>query len=342
MDLIKQVDQLLVVYGLRLKGGYASATFMTLIYLDMLNRLIVTFDGLATSGLMAIFIKNPIVIWIAHFSFSCRKPRIAQLLRNMEYKIAPGFHTQLRKTWRYYMTASLLYFVLDVGSDVVSIYGATPSFEHVNKYMHFDVSTYPSLVVLCRAVTSLYQNTFFFATFALYDYLLRCLNHVHMTYFHVTLKTEKSVVKLRLAWQEILDIRNDFEKLFSFYPLLWHAVLFRRCMHYITSFNKLRFELSWQLLVVSYWMMSKAIYTFSVLYTISDVNSNLQDMFATFQRQVITLGENYHRQLLVQDIERTLLVKFSGGGLFDLNKNLVLGFVSALVSFSVLFIQLSA
>lgn len=344
MEIAKQFDRLFLVYGCRLRSRgnefYLNVLLSLLFYLFNVNALYANLKQTVTIKLT--FIRLIRIVYISccmynHFVVWFRKSQLKQLFKSIQAQIAQQFVSHVTRRWRYTLLVLLAFFLLDLVTDVGEFYLINRTSSVMNEIMHFDAVKSDVAAFAYHLLGTVYQDTWFFITFLQYNFLLYCLDKIHVSYFNYALKEEKSVVQLRLKWHEVLKTRQDIERLFAHLPCQFFMNVFARNLFYVTSLNDEKFKMNLLTVIVLYWLLSKTVYTFSILFTVDSVNSNLHEMYFNFKLDTMS-----HTQVdvLKQDIEQSLLCNFTGSGLFTLNKQLLLGFVSAIVTFSVLLIQL--
>lgn len=191
---------------------------------------------------------------------------------------------------------------------------------------------YSSVVVYLGTTSFIIMALFYM--FLLHALQLAIKNYFHsLTNHHVTQKTATRI------WREICIMKFDFEQLFSSYPLLSFVVLFFRTtvyiafmLNYSSNFDDKRMKV-----LVLYFFLVTLIAPFAIIFKVDAINTMARSMFN--QYKLVTVSS--HNNDLCDEIENSLTLKLTALGLFDLDKTLVLGFVSAVVSFTILSIQWS-
>ena len=177
-----------------------------------------------------------------------------------------------------------------------------------------------------------------------YILMLNCIDKAHHRFFIESVK-QINIARIRLDWQQIVEVRESFECLFSLYPLVWFANMFFRSVIYLISTSKESQNWNINTVVVWYWFVIQLIHSFSILYVSHTVNSNSNRSFKQFCRDTTSKEGNDFKQkweieILKQEIRNDLDLKLTAFNLFDINSKLLLSFISALITFSVLFLQL--
>lgn len=288
------------------------------------------------------------MLWsVTYFAYVCtqvlivkNKRDITNLLRNIQDCIAPHLATKLNRVWRWSLVIVFAYYILGVAFNMLEYYEQKSMKTLTNAFMHFDVSSSVISFHLIFAIRVLYGNTWLFVLFVIYNYVLTSIDYVHISYFNHELSLNESVQSLRQLWLKVTEVHDTFEHLLSFVPGVLFASLFMRTMTYIAGLREtqLRFNLLTVLLI--YFFVSKLTYCVWIVFKISYTNNHLNRMFRRFQETSINRN-SFDLELLRQDIAATLHVNFTGSGLFTLNKELLLSFASAIVSFTILYLQLT-
>ena len=143
-------------------------------------------------------------------------------------------------------------------------------------------------------------------------------------------------------WSQLKTATSTFEDLFSIYPLLWFSNLFVKSCVFLVKLKSMSFEINAIILVSYGWFASECVLSSLVLFTIDRVNKSTRMMYDNFKRQNMSrLLVNPKFDRLSVEINDSLSLNLTAWSLFDLNKKFMLSFISSLVSFSVLFMQLS-
>lgn len=347
MDIASNLDNVLLFYGCKLRNNlqFVKVPFLCVFYVTNVNIFITVFVQLfiyhnySTFHIVQIFF--PCACIYIHAKLLYKKPLITQLLRNIQAHTHADYIRTLARKWKFCVAVLITHYAIEVTVDILDYVIDPNRSDWHNEMLHFNASNVHSGYVFAyKSVEMFNQNTWFFATFLIYYYITHCLHQVHKTFFEKTLKSSAAVNLLRNQWRDVIDIRSQFEQSFSHMPFLWYANVFLRSMHYVTNIKLQKYELNYFTLLVLYWFASKLAYTFAIVFTIDYVNTDLQKMFSKLNRQLLGNDESDAFDKLKQDIEQNLMLKLTGSGFFELNKYLLLGFVSAVVSFSVLYIQL--
>lgn len=159
---------------------------------------------------------------------------------------------------------------------------------------------------------------------------------------HYVKERSESVRSLRILWHQIREIKHRFTNASSLIPLLWMGNIFFKSFsngvairyNVITGSNTFTF-------ILNYWYLAEEIFHVLLIILYTDrVNAKAQDHLLEFRRECLQRERNQELELLYRDIKESILIEITGWSMFTLNKEFVLSFISALISFSILFIQL--
>lgn len=139
-------------------------------------------------------------------------------------------------------------------------------------------------------------------------------------------------------WLQLCDIKSEFEQLYSIYPMLKFTSMFVWTTTYVAGVYKGEIKSSTFTYIV--WILSTSV-TFYMLFVISKANTEFKKKFANIRRQAKLTKSTESSELadLIEDVNEDLALKLTAFGMFDLDKSLVLSFMSELISFSVLIIE---
>ncbi len=160
---------------------------------------------------------------------------------------------------------------------------------------------------------------------------------------NLTIRDSNSLKLLYQEWLEIVELKYNFESTCSIYPLFKFIGTFIWTLSYIISFHRNEFH-GWgkldYILAVLLWVIPTGL-NLILLYLIEHANECCQRFFLNFCKQY-GLSNNVQVQLLLREIEKHLNFKLTAYGLFKLNSSLILSFGSALISFTILAVQLAS
>ena len=179
----------------------------------------------------------------------------------------------------------------------------------------------------------------------LYYYFLKCMKFYDDKWKTSLLQYRKTdKLDFRVLFQErilIKNIKETFESLMSFFPFLWFAFNFISMITILIVLFRLGFETSFPTeTLLTYYNM---FLNFIVLNTITNVkieSRKLSNQVIEFLYREGRLQEPFKLET-IHDLTDNVGYNFTASGLFPLEKDLIPSFAGALISFAVLFVQLS-
>ena len=182
-------------------------------------------------------------------------------------------------------------------------------------------------------------------------HLINILNAIYRSFFDRIIKNKDRIKELRLKWLQIKKLKNDLEDNLNLIPFLTSATLFLDVTATVTIFNqsydheflqidlfnlKFRYFTQWAVDFII------AVNILSVLILVSRVEKRLSrhlDIieYVLYRDHEISPGF----ESFISEVRTNLDMNLTGYGMFKLNKEFVLGFISSVITFSVLVLQLT-
>lgn len=140
---------------------------------------------------------------------------------------------------------------------------------------------------------------------------------------------------------KIASMKEAFEKNFNIFPLLWLAMLFSQGSCFTMWFRITSHDDSLELSLKLSTYFINLLLTFSICF----LNKKLNEAVALEASKVIHLSSNimvcddYKLLQLLKGIKKSDL-KLTAWGMFEMKKSMVLSFIGAIVTFTVLFVQI--
>ena len=159
--------------------------------------------------------------------------------------------------------------------------------------------------------------------------------------FMLTMTMGMPMKNARKRWREICDLKSLFEHIYSITPLLKFIQTFLQTTMYILQFRNIEakhFLSAWLITPVVMWICQTLV-TIFLVYVIDRANSRLKLIHEFIMKMYIGSDDAVIDKLL-NDVKENYRFEMTAYGLFVLNKSVILEFGSALVTFSVLFVQL--
>ena len=182
------------------------------------------------------------------------------------------------------------------------------------------------------------------AWYVIYNLTLISFNHVHENFINrcVSLQLSKSNVDaLKFEWQFIVNLRKRFDDILSPLPFIWYSEMFLKASLYLIETQRSRFEFTFYITLFWIWFFEEIAMTLMTIVSIDYVN---QKMSAMNQKLVIRCIKSRNPGLdsLRCEMKDDLKMTITGWKMFKIDRRIVLSYLSALVTFSVLFMQLSS
>lgn len=259
-----------------------------------------------------------ITYWVAQVNSSVMQQTLVEfLVLKPDKHVGPAWSIVLISLW-------LVYFIFDLATTTI-----------IQSEMRF-----------AEAVVSCYLGgcwtLFCTLTYSTQIILVSRLNEIFFD--HYVKEGKESVRSLRILWHEMRGIKDRFTNSSSLIPLLWMGNIFFK------SFSNgvaIRYNVmngsstSTFSLILNYWYLVEEIFHVLVIILYIDrVNGKAQVELLQFRRECLERERSQEVELLYQDLKESILIQVTGWSMFTLNKEFVLSFISALISFSILFIQL--
>jgi len=179
-------------------------------------------------------------------------------------------------------------------------------------------------------------------------YILYCIKKRHFNNF-ISIDSENKMNKLQRIISDEFELRSIEEKLnelIGFIPIVWLTIIFIRICINITEMATNTYNIielgpgSIDLYIYTVYLSTIIIIVgrLNNIYDINTITSIINKSFSTNVSNDLNLKLEIIQYLIESKIRCNNKPK--PFGLFDMNSNLILGFVSSIVTFSVMFIQL--
>lgn len=257
-----------------------------------------------------------ITYWVAQANISVMQRTLADfLLLKPDKHVGPAWSIVLISLW-------FIYFIFDLATTTV-----------VKSQMSFAEGLVSCYLGGCWTL-------FCTLTYSTQIILVSRLNDIF--FHHYVKEGNKSVRSLRILWHQIREIKHRFTNSSSLIPLLWLGNIFFKSFSngVAIRYNVINGSSTFTF-ILNYWYLVEEIFHVLLLILYIDrVNGNAQLHLLEFRRECLERERSQELELLYTDLKESILIQVTGWSMFTLNKEFVLSFVSALISFSVLFIQL--
>ncbi|KAI1285097.1 hypothetical protein HDE_12193 [Halotydeus destructor] len=174
----------------------------------------------------------------------------------------------------------------------------------------------------------------------MYHTFVRAFYLANSSFLTIHVMTEMSVDRLRYDWNKLSKLKRLFDDDMSIFPALWISLVFVGFLMTWTSVVRGKLDPD-SVYVYSYFIAMDSVLALAVILHIEWCNMKLKSLFFAFRDRVVRKKYSKNYKQLLRDIERDYQLDFSAYAMFKLNRTLVLSFVSAMVNFTVLFLQIS-
>lgn len=141
------------------------------------------------------------------------------------------------------------------------------------------------------------------------------------------------------------SLKDRFEQTFNLIPFIWFVYFFNSLSGYL----KLVMDMSNPNHVTNEFVVKEMItfvitflYACAIIVFIQHYNNQVSQLSSKLIATILNSPRDEYQTLLIDELEVNSSLKLTGWDMFDLNKAFILNFISALITFSVLFIGLSA
>lgn len=185
----------------------------------------------------------------------------------------------------------------------------------------------------------------------IYCYLVYLIYVIKGSYLDYLLKRDAKCYRdFRLIWTEIIILRNSLEKNMSVVPFLAMTTLFVNATSVVVIYFKsdadqkqVSYQEQIRTGVQCAFEIGLAIPILIMPFFVSRIQMALFGKFDDFNQKIIHRSKEKNSELasLMEEIKTNLDMNLTGWGMFNLKKEFVLGFISSVITFSVLLLQLT-
>jgi len=222
-----------------------------------------------------------------------------------------------------------------------------------NSQWYYDVYLYLRFLVFIPFHRSHWSSL----SVIVYMYFINIINKIELKFLTSTLsKVEESVIAentiscrhvLRMRCK-IADIRHQFEACVNVFPFLWFSALFisssghlQLIKNYGDHGTHSHVTTNWLIMELLSYAIN-ACFAFRLLIKIRAENNDINHQCVLLSQSIIRNVHNVEfKQSLLNDLEKGQSIEATGWSLFVLDKSLILSFVGSLITFSILFTQIS-
>ena len=348
-DLFHYLDKINFIYGVSLKNHPSKISRIFnilnryhLIVLLIIMFILKVFEMYSTFGYNKLeYFSYYWISWYYIYLFTMKKEAIKELIRAIRKHMTDNdLITCLPASKRYFYYMIILYLMYFPNQQYHNLdMLVRDRLEHVPQLKSLPYSIKLVLLFWRSYIMVISVNLGSLITF-IYIYFLRCID-VITTRFLTNVTNNVKLHKPRLIWREICDTRDMFECLFNAFPFIKFSVTFLQTTTYILYFDHASLGFNFNTSTVVYSWLLATIQTLSIITTIEQFNQKYQVMFKALSKKYLYLNDSQTKSL-IDDIEKHCELKLSACSLFVINNGVILNFISALISFSVLFVQIES
>lgn len=269
------------------------------------------------------------------FVVAIRRKRIKLLVRQL---LMHGLPESLERTSRYYLIVSVILIIAKTVIQPLSMFGRITLPEAV-------------LIVLTELPANLHQ---FMVRYSMcYIIMIKLLSHSELLTLHkLRLDLNHSgmnLVKHIRIIRSLSVVREEFESLFSAIPFILFATCFMKIPAAVVDVkcNGTNEGTMTLLTFIAYYIVDDVVaygFIMYLVYVVCRVNDDVRRSI----KQLIDLIRDKHflhmytngAQIMIESLKEYQEFSFTGAHLFQINSDLILAFLSSIITFSVLMIQL--
>lgn len=360
------IDAILTFFGMRLYSGCAITKLINL--LMRIHLLVIGYYLAFVRLYFYITAQNDLYMFsfvVYHFAMligqhvlACKRPLIAKLYWNL-IELCEDEKAKLkikRLSWRFFLVYLILTGIWIINAAIrLQTSGSLQVL--CNYYTMQPLESIPFRRMLMIYYLDLVFYPFFLfnaslSTVLLYLHILYCIYQIDVDY-HCRLKTNlirtpeimecnKSEAICRLV--RINMARNSFEKALNVFPFIWFSVLFFACSGNIwlaRHYHAMNLTMHYFIFDLTVYVVNVML-VMVVIFAVSQVKELSCEKMRKIGSRLVSLSvKDEQITLLVNELRHRCQMNFTGWSMFVLDKNLILSFLGGLLTFAVLFIQIS-
>ena len=233
----------------------------------------------------------------------------------------------------------------------ITVFIGMSLFAFVKHYVFFDyeqvIKSRPFLIDNIQLNVKFVHNLWFLFCWYTIDNCLSLMIYEYLLVFKTITLVKLSLIKsrpttrIRLKWRQICNLTDDFENQYSLAPFFKIINSYIGALTYIVWSTQTRqVTINVQFVTAILHFLVLILIDFYLIITIDKANRNLKAA-ANKLMEVRVTSSSHELKEFSDDINQSYRFKLTGNGLFKLEKSLLIGFGASLISFTVLFIQIS-
>lgn len=204
---------------------------------------------------------------------------------------------------------------------------------------------------LLTVIYSTYSSTWYSLMVLAYLFVLLMLQRMSLSILSSfedrTKFSSRDLIQLRLIWRQVKSLRYEFDVIFSLLPFLWSVYMFAYCtsLAFRLQFGAYGAKTSIKLTIIAFLLLSiRCLPILTVIFINRYYNLLLTNSVSAFTTRLITSCQDKaarsDRESLIKELENNIDLELTAWKLFSFDRSFILGFLSSIVSFAVLFLQL--
>lgn len=254
-----------------------------------------------------------------------------------------------------YSICVIIEYINNLAYHTIDIFNPTNITNHFDELSYFiPKPQYPISVALLYVMISLIPLTLSLSGALLipviiYSYLVYVIYAVKYSFIGKVFKKETSVNELKLIWLQILKMKRKLEENLNTIPFLAMSIVFMNATTNVVVFGTptkedKRDKINSYVQSTSQWMYEIiiAIPIMAIPIFISWTETRLKSRLHSIKLKLMHKSEmTTEIETLISEVEPNLEMNLTGYKMFKLNKEFILGFISSIITFSVLLLQLT-
>lgn len=189
------------------------------------------------------------------------------------------------------------------------------------------------------------MNQWFMTGCFIHTFFVKAVAFRHNNFFdrlHHTIRIQAHPDDAFLA-NECMRLRNQRDELMSclmFVPICWFGLIFVELAAVVMESSEIEHSSVEQIMIVIP-LAAYSLVLFYATFQADDVSNRLKKKIKAALSDIMSVRMTEKLPLLAHELENSMDSEFTAWSMFDINRKFVLSFISALITFTVLFIQIT-
>lgn len=285
-------------------------------------------------------------------------PTVNEIINFAERFLTIRIKRQLIKIEIYSLIGFIIWFVLYAfiglsNHSMTAFYSSneTENFDKINYWVSVPKENILASILYLGILTVINchkTDVMIVANVFIYCYLVFVIYTIKKSFIDYVIRNKTSIKEFRIIWMEIIAIQDTLEENLSTIPFLSIVTLFMNATTIVVflyhSKDQVQDNTKEILKSIIQWgfEIGIAIPILSMPFLITWTEKRLEKEFKLMQKKMFEeTTDNPELTQLMDEIKSNLDLNLTGWSMFKLNRELVLAFISSVVTFSVLFLQLT-